>query len=632
MDKNKPQYSKILVLLIAICVAAAVSSLYSHGALERFEFLTMDYRFITARLPSILFLQNLKPPREMPKRGVILIDMPEAEGSAPAGAGLKDYVIAAKILTIWGAREIVFTDLLPEAAGGASDAELVETAMESKGMYLPALYDAANNDGTEKYTGKPAKRAREPWQVLLSSTVGLGHINAYPYLDDRLRRVPVFMEYKGRRIYQLGMRAAMAAMGVAESDVKFDPEAHTLTMKTPLDGNMTVPLEEDNQLTIKWKMRDGRSFRRIPFRDILESYRLIQYGARPIIDPNIFGGNICILGTAASNAMPARPPVIKDGRATSAACGLVAGSFLTEDFVRAMPKALNIALISMIILLFGAALADFHFLRFMMITVVASTLFGLAPVFHISQDVVMIIVIILSVPLGIFIASSQVFSGLIFAILSVTGYYMFAAVLFNTSGLAVPVFFPIMGMISTFILFYSYTRFKHYLGKTRLFNIASKDGLTGLTNRRYLNMLLDSELSSMALDKSRKLSIVMCDIDNFKKLNDTHGHQAGDAILKTFAGIMKSKCRKWDIVARYGGEEFVIILPGAGAKDAMIVAEGIRKAIAEESFVFKRQTYSTSMSMGLAEYSNEKTKEELIEKADQALYRAKNEGKNRVSG
>jgi len=295
-----------------------------------------------------------------------------------------------------------------------------------------------------------------------------------------------------------------------------------------------------------------------------------------------------------------------------------------------MPKVLDIALIIGITLLFGAALTGVGFLRFMMIVVVAITLFGLTSIFGMPQNMTMIIVIVLAVPLGIFIANSQIFSGMIFTALSIVGYYLIAAGIFNASGVIMPVFCPVLAMAVTFISFYVYTRFKDYLGKTRLFNLASKDGLTGLTNRRYLNMLLDAELSSAVLDKARKLSIVMCDIDNFKKLNDTHGHQAGDAILKSYARIMRSKCRQSDVVARYGGEEFVIIFPGAAAKDAFKVAEAIRQAVEEEKFVFKGQPYSTSMSMGLVQFTKEKTKEELIEKADQALYRAKKEGKNRI--
>jgi len=169
-----------------------------------------------------------------------------------------------------------------------------------------------------------------------------------------------------------------------------------------------------------------------------------------------------------------------------------------------------------------------------------------------------------------------------------------------------------------------------YLSTLRLFNMATKDGLTGLFNRRHLNLLIDSEIHSVNLNKARKLSIIMCDIDNFKKLNDTYGHQAGDVVLKEVARIMKANCRQSDVVARYGGEEFLIILHGAGVKDSIRIAEAVRQAVAENQITFQGQAYRTSLSMGLAEYANERTKEELIEKADQALYQAKKEGKNRV--
>ena len=650
MVENKKQYSGMFIVLITICVAILFSLLSASGMLDRFEFLAIDYQLASISIPPASTLKSVKPlqnvsaagalnskkvPEKKYKCDVILIDMPESTVGVGSGPNIKDCAIATKILKLWGAKSVVFADPLPNPTGGEGDTELINAVTLSRGIYLPALYLPAlyatgNKSEIWKYTGEPAVWAKEPWPTLLGFTAKVGHVNAFPDIDGRLRQVPVMMQYEGRRIYQLGIIAAMDAMGAKERGVELDPVAHTFSLETSSGELISVPLGKDNQLMIKWKLRNREQIKRVSFRDISESYRMMQYGARPIIDPQIFSGNICIFGTADSNNMSTRPPLVKEGRVTSAACGLVASSILNEDFVYRMPKALDISIILAVTLLFGMALANVNFLRLMIIVVVAIALFSLSAVFNMPQNAAIIVVVLLAIPLGMFIASSQVFSGLIFAALSLVGYYLVSAGVFNSSGLIMPTFCPLAAVVTMFILFYMYTRFKDYLGRSHLFNLASKDGLTGLTNRRYLNMLLDAELDSAALDKTRKLSIVMCDIDNFKKLNDTHGHQAGDAILKNFAKIMKLKCRQADIVARYGGEEFVIIFPGAAAKDALKVAESIRQAIAEEKFIFKGQAYSTSMSMGLAQYENEKTKEDLFEKADQALYRAKEAGKNRV--
>ena len=175
-----------------------------------------------------------------------------------------------------------------------------------------------------------------------------------------------------------------------------------------------------------------------------------------------------------------------------------------------------------------------------------------------------------------------------------------------------------------------YAQILQSIERTRLFKQATRDGLTNLYNIRHFNLLFEAEFRNVSVYKSRRLAIIMADIDNFKHANDTYGHQAGDAILKEFARIIQSKCRQTDVVARYGGEEFVIMLSGAGEQEAIDIAEKIRDAVQDKKFKFKDVTYGTTISMGVAEFSNEHDKETLIEKSDQALYKAKNEGKNRV--
>lgn len=645
MDDNKSQYSGAVVVFITILAAAFIIYLYAFGILARFELFVLDHNALGARIPSISFLKNFKPPQDIPaseglpkidplsykpKHQVILIDMPESSAAASKGPNVRYCALTIKILSLWKAKAIVLADLLPEQVGSGEESEFIEAAMLSKGLYLPALYDMGSEYVKLGYQNEPSRWAKEPWPVLLGPGVSIGQINAFPDVDDRLRQVPVVAQYGGRRIYQLGLKVAMDVIGVEENYVELDPAGHTLLLKTFSGKRIMVPLEKNNQLTIKWVLRNGVRINRVSFRDILESYRIMQYGARPIIDPQIFDGSICILGAEASNDISGRPPLIKDGHATSAVCALVASSLINEDFVHRIPKIVDIYIILAVILFFGMAFANLNFLRIMMMVVVAIILFSLAPVFHMTQNTAIIVIVLMSVPLGIFMASSHIFSGMVFTALSMIGYYLVASGIFNASGLILPIIFPIIAMAVILILFYIYNRFKDYLGKEHLFSLASRDGLTGLKNRRSLNVILDEVLNNSIRHKSRKLSILMCDIDNFKKLNDTHGHQAGDMILKSFAKIMRSKCRQSDIVARYGGEEFLIIFPGVPAKNALRAAESIRKAISEENFVFKGQSYSTSMSMGLAEYTKEKTKEELIEKADQALYRAKKEGKNRV--
>lgn len=162
--------------------------------------------------------------------------------------------------------------------------------------------------------------------------------------------------------------------------------------------------------------------------------------------------------------------------------------------------------------------------------------------------------------------------------------------------------------------------------------LAITDELTGLHNYRSLQQRLDDEVER-AKRYRKDLSLLMLDVDDFKGFNDSQGHVAGDAALAEFAEVLVSVVREVDIVARYGGEEFSVVLPETDAAGAFVVAEKIREAIALHPFKDKAgdPTCSITCSIGLATYpSHAKGKETLLQLADDALYRAKASGRNRV--
>lgn len=161
----------------------------------------------------------------------------------------------------------------------------------------------------------------------------------------------------------------------------------------------------------------------------------------------------------------------------------------------------------------------------------------------------------------------------------------------------------------------------------RLNALATTDGLTGAKNHRFFQDRLRQEISE-AERHDRPLSLLLLDLDHFKSLNDTFGHQAGDEVLISVARLLQSQARASDIVARYGGEEFVVILPGTDRANAQTIAERFRTAIAEWSWPRRSVTTSIGVSTlqgdGIAPAS-------LIEKADTALYASKRGGRNRVT-
>ncbi|KAJ6645067.1 Response regulator PleD [Pseudolycoriella hygida] len=179
-------------------------------------------------------------------------------------------------------------------------------------------------------------------------------------------------------------------------------------------------------------------------------------------------------------------------------------------------------------------------------------------------------------------------------------------------------------------------RKKHYQDNLRndlelTINLSIKDGLTGIFNRHYFDTHI-KQIVKKANDKKSSVCLLMCDIDNFKHVNDTYGHQAGDIVLKTIANALKNIFRVTDLIARYGGEEITVLLDDITIKDAIDIAERARKEIESIDFKIKSQQNSIkkTISIGIAEYRVGEPINSFIDRADKALYKAKETGRNKV--
>jgi diguanylate cyclase (GGDEF)-like protein len=162
----------------------------------------------------------------------------------------------------------------------------------------------------------------------------------------------------------------------------------------------------------------------------------------------------------------------------------------------------------------------------------------------------------------------------------------------------------------------------------RMRQLAYIDGLTGIHNRRFFEMRVMEELERACRFQGR-MSVIMIDIDNFKRVNDEFGHLLGDEVLRTVSSLMKQQTRKMDVVCRYGGEEFAIIVPETSYENAMHVAEKLRRQIADHHFPGVPR--AVTISCGVADYpTHGLTRDEVVAAADAALYTAKEAGRNRV--
>jgi diguanylate cyclase (GGDEF)-like protein len=166
-----------------------------------------------------------------------------------------------------------------------------------------------------------------------------------------------------------------------------------------------------------------------------------------------------------------------------------------------------------------------------------------------------------------------------------------------------------------------------------IYRLTIVDALTEIHNKRYFLDFLGRQMS-LATRYQRPLALAMCDIDRFKSINDQLGHLGGDSTLRELAMRVKKAVRKDDLFARYGGEEFAIVMPETVRKDAVQVAESLRRLVERHPFEFAGHQYKVTLSLGVAAISGDEwlASSELIRQADENLYQAKRQGRNRVVG
>ncbi|MCS6857809.1 MAG: GGDEF domain-containing protein [Deltaproteobacteria bacterium] len=163
-----------------------------------------------------------------------------------------------------------------------------------------------------------------------------------------------------------------------------------------------------------------------------------------------------------------------------------------------------------------------------------------------------------------------------------------------------------------------------------IYNVMTTDGLTGLHNKRFFDEALEREIQR-SKRYERIFSLLLFDVDHFKRINDTYGHLAGDAVLRQLGSLLRARVRKTDVPARIGGEEFAVLVPEVPLSGAFSMAEKLRKSVEENCFSFESQRIPVTISIGVAEWNPKvRSGEELIATADQKLYEAKRRGRNQV--
>ncbi len=344
------------------------------------------------------------------------------------------------------------------------------------------------------------------------------------------------------------------------------------------------------KVIIPWASRWDEGFASYNYADLIHSFYAIQKGAAPMITPKDVAGKICIVGVVSEGDANFRATPLDVSYPVLGVYAHVINSVLTSNWIRPAPLWVN----SLCLLGIGL-LTSFFFLAFR--------------------------------------RTPSLLAGLLLGI----GWFLFCLLAFYKWHLWFNLVYPTLLILCLFAFSAVYVQITSTSEKSQLFHLATRDGLTELYVIRHFRLIMN-QIVREANVRKEPLSVVLLDIDDFKKVNDTYGHPAGDMVLKKVAGILTAYIRNHrpfreiDFAARYGGEEFIVMLRKANVKDAALVAaERIRKKVEAAKFEWEGKTIPVTISLGVASlHAGENIPDPMVHRADAALYEAKKTGKNRV--
>ncbi len=436
-------------------------------------------------------------------------------------------------------------------------------------------------------------------QEIIDVTKNVGHINTPKWDDGFIRSIPVIIEYPEYEPetfniidnkHYLYMTLKMAIDYLNRYENANIPDKLTVDSKNNLIlGERKIPLTNRGEVILNWYGDSGinnpNTFKYLSFWEVIKSIQAVENGKKPRISSDYFKGKIVYIGT---------------------------NVFSLSD-IKTVPTGKYFPGVEMHATFFNNILDN---------NIITKT----------SYPINMTITLILSV-LAIFTVfriRSVVASVITYIVL--TGFYCYITTFIMTKyniwlWVAVPVIFTTFMFVCSFLI--------KYLLKSRDFDytykLATTDGLTDLYNHRYFQELMAKKLEECKKTNT-KFSLVMTDIDFFKKFNDKYGHQAGDAVLKHVASLLKTNVKIDDFVCRYGGEEMTIILDRADKGNAINVAKRLCSIISAQEFELSPELkVKITISLGVSTFPDDgNNTEDLVDYADKYLYKAKSNGRNQV--
>lgn len=492
------------------------------------------------------------------------------------------HAIMARLLSEWKAAAIVLDLDLSAPTDPQNDQDLAQSLGKLKvPFYLPVELKPRKE---KKFWihGMPvvldSGAGKKDWIHALPEFEKMARATGHTYLapdpDGTLRRFDLFVtEGKESHLF-LPVRVALDQMKKSLS----------------LPQDWAAFEDPHGKMLIPWSKTWDSQFPRYNDSDLVHSFYAIQKGQRPVIDPSRIAGKICLVGVTAPGIAELGVTPLGTAYPKLGVYAQVLNAALTGNWVQPVSSWGNV-----LCLLGCGCLAT---ILFVMLSGAWALVAGL---------------------------------------LLVAGWLAFCFLAFAQWHLAFAVIYPALLMLCLFIFSAVYVQVTTTREKSHLFHLATRDGLTELYVIRHFRLIMN-QIAREANVRKQPLSIILLDIDNFKKINDTYGHPAGDMVLKKTAATILAMIRKRrpfreiDFAARYGGEEFIIMLRQVGLQIAAeSVAERIRKKIEETFFEWEGKQISVTISLGVATLRpGENVPDSMVHRADAALYKAKESGKNRV--
>lgn len=411
---------------------------------------------------------------------------------------------------------------------------------------------------------------------ILDSTKNVGLINVSREDDGILRKIPAFMMYQGNYYPHLALLIGLKYLYPNQNirDFKIDKSSNVKIK------DRTIPLDKDGGVILNWYGTADETFKQIPLYKVLNEMDGKSDGEK--ID---FKNKIIYVGTTALSLYDAKSiPVDKIYPGVEVHTTFI-NNLIDNNFIKRVSKLTDIFISVFLALAVGYVAFKFE-----------STFVALG-------------------------------STIIIAL----GYTVFTYYAMKFLNLWIGIVMPIIAIFIVFVAAY----IVKYILKSRDFEhqykLATTDGLTELYNHRYFQEQMIQQIATCKRYNTN-FSLILIDIDFFKKFNDTYGHQSGDAVLKQVAHKLKKNVRATDYVCRYGGEEMTIILPNTDKEEAVITAEKICQIIAEKPFrLANNQESNVTISLGVSTFPQDgENPAAMIEHADKCLYVAKENGRNQV--